>query len=72
MAWAFAYGTKDMFERTHIPSHLTLHPDVLKIKTIIVLKQKISKMPFVYYLQIHFWLLCSLEVLAKDGQIMDL
>ena len=32
---------------------LTLYPYVLKIKTIIVVKQNFSKMPFVYYLQIH-------------------
>ena len=55
---------KDLFDWGHNSSHLTLYPDVLKIKTIIVVLQKISKMPFVYYLQIHFWLLCSLDVLA--------
>ena len=32
----------------------TLYPDVLKIKTIIVVKQNFAKMPFVYYLQIHY------------------
>ena len=45
---------KDLFDRGHNPSHLTLYPDVLKIKTIIVVKQNFAKMPFVYYLQIHF------------------
>ena len=55
---------KDLFDRRIYPSHLTLHADVLKIKTIIVVNQKFAKMPFVYYLQIHFWLLCSLDVLA--------
>ena len=35
-------------------SHSTLYPDVLKIKTIIVVKQNFAKIPFVsYYLQIH-------------------
>ena len=27
---------KDLFYRTHNPSHLTLYPDVLKLKTIVV------------------------------------
>ena len=31
---------------------LTMYPDVLKIKTIIIVKQNVAKMPFVYYLQI--------------------
>ena len=45
---------KDLFDRRHNLSHSTLYPDVLKIKTIIVVKQKFSKLPFVYYyLQIH-------------------
>ena len=43
-----------MFDRDHNPSHLTLYPDILKINKIIVVKQKFAKMPFVYYLQIHF------------------
>ena len=30
---------KDLFNRSHNPSHSTLYPDVLKIKTIIVEKQ---------------------------------
>ena len=41
---------KDLFDRSHNPSHLTMYPDVLKIKTIIVVKQIFAKMPFVYYL----------------------
>ena len=32
------------------------------------MKQNLSEMPFVYYLQIHYWLLCSLEVLAAVWQ----
>ena len=28
------YSCKDMFDREHNPSHSTLYPDVLKIKTI--------------------------------------
>ena len=55
---------KDLFDRDHNPSHFTMYPDVLKIKTIIVAKQKFAKIPFVYYLQIHFWLLCGLDVLT--------
>ena len=35
------------------PSYSTLYPDVLKIKTIIVVKQIFGKMSFVYYLQIY-------------------
>ena len=31
----------------------TLYPDVLKIKTIIVVKQNFAKMPFVYFLKIN-------------------
>ena len=38
---------KDVFDQRHNPSHSTLYPDVLKIKTIIVVKQKFDKMPFV-------------------------
>ena len=37
---------KDLFDRKHNPSHSTLRPDVLKIKAIIVMKQKFAKMPF--------------------------
>ena len=44
--------TKDWFDWDHNLSHLTLYPDVLK-KTTIVVKQKFSKMPFLYYLQIY-------------------
>ena len=44
---------KDVFDRSHNPSHSRLYPDVLKIKTIIVLKQNFSKIPFVYYLPIY-------------------
>ena len=50
---------KDLFDRT-------LYPYVLKIKTIIVVKQNFAKMPFIYYLQIHIWLLCGLDVLASE------
>ena len=39
---------KDLFDWRHNPSHLTLYRDVLKIKTIIVVKQNFAKMPFVY------------------------
>ena len=46
-------NTKDLFDLSHNPSHSTLYPDVLKIKTIIVVKQIFAKMPFVYLLQIH-------------------
>ena len=34
---------KDLFDRTHNPSHLTLYTDVLKIKTIIVVKKNWPK-----------------------------
>ena len=44
---------KDLFDRGHNPSHSTLYLDVLKIKTIIVVKQNFAKMSFVYYLQIQ-------------------
>ena len=43
------YQGKDLFDREHNPSHLTLYPDVLKIKITIVVKQIFAKMPFVYY-----------------------
>ena len=43
---------KDLFDWSHNTSHSSLYPDVLKIKTIIVEKQNLAKMPFVYYLQI--------------------
>ena len=41
---------KDLFNRSHNPSNSTLYPDVLKIKTIIVVKQIFGKIPFVYIL----------------------
>ena len=48
---------KDLIDRSHNTSHLTLYPDVLKIKTIIVVKPIFAKMPFVFLLitnlQIH-------------------
>ena len=50
---------------SHNSSHSTLYPDVLKIKTIIVEKKNCSNMPLVYYLQIHFWQLCSLDVAER-------
>ena len=55
---------KDLFDWSHNPSHSILYPDVLKIKTMIFVKQNFAKMPFVYYLQIHFWQLWSWDVLA--------
>ena len=55
---------KDLLAREHNPSHSTLYPDILKTKTTTLVKQKFAKMSFVYYLQINFWLLCSLDVLA--------
>ena len=33
--------------------HSTLYPDILKIKTIIVVRQIFARMPFVYYSQIY-------------------
>ena len=39
---------KDLFNRSHNPSHSILYPGVLKIKTIIVEKQTFAKMPFIY------------------------
>ena len=45
---------------------LTLYPDVLKIKTIIVVKQNFAKMAFVYYLQIH-----DLATLMPDVQATE-
>ena len=44
---------KDLFDQSHNPSHSTLYPDVLKIKTIIVEKQNFTKMLFVYFLQVY-------------------
>ena len=35
------FSFKDMFDRGHNPSHLTLYPDVLKIKTIIAVNQNL-------------------------------
>ena len=43
---------KDLFNWSHNASHSSLHPDVLKIKTIIVEKQNLGKIPFIYYLKI--------------------
>ena len=40
---------KNLFYCSHNPSHWSLYPDVLKIKTLIVVKQNFAKMPFVYY-----------------------
>ena len=51
MKWNCNFA-KDLFDRVHNPSHSTLYPDVLTIKTIIVEKQNLAKMSFVYYLQI--------------------
>ena len=45
---------KDLFDRSHNPSHSTLYPEVFKIKTIIVAKQKFAKMPLVYYINYKF------------------
>ena len=39
---------KDLFDQDHNSSHLTMYPDILKLKTIIVVKQKFAKLPFVY------------------------
>ena len=39
---------KDLFDQEHNTSHSTLYTDVLKIKIIIVVKQKLETMPFVY------------------------
>ena len=39
-------SVKDLFDRSHNPSHSTLYPDVLKIKTIIVVKQNFAKKLF--------------------------
>ena len=47
------FRVKALFYHSHNPPHSTLYPDVLKIKTIIVVKYKLVKMPFVYYLQIY-------------------
>ena len=49
----YLINSKDLFDWSHNPSHSTLYPDVLKIKTIIVEKQNFTKMPFVYYLQVN-------------------
>ena len=40
---------KDLFDRSHNASHSSLDADGLKIKTIIVEKKNLAKMPFVYY-----------------------
>ena len=60
--------------QSHNPSHLTFYPDVLKIKTIIVVKQIFSKMPFVYYLQINksiIWQPCCQDVQAAELSEID-
>ena len=65
---------KDMFDWSDNPSHLTLYPDVLKKKPIVE-KQNLTKMPFVYYLQVYKsisdnsadWMSWQ-----QDCQIMDL
>ena len=48
---------KDWFDWDHNPSHLTLYPDVLKVKTIIFGEIVFPKMLLVYFvftnLQIH-------------------
>ena len=47
--WIARRKGKDLFDRFHNPSHSTLYPDVLKMKTILVEKQNFIKMSFVYY-----------------------
>ena len=61
-----------MFDRGHNPSHSTLYPDVLKIKTIIVAKQIFSKMPFVYYLQITNPYLATLRLGRPGSRVAGL
>ena len=39
-------ASKDLFDQSQNPSHSTLYPDVLKIKTIVVVKPKFAKRPF--------------------------
>ena len=53
----------------------TLYPDVLKIKTIIVVKQNIAKMLFIYYLQNYKSISgysAAWTSWHQGGQIMDL
>ena len=40
---------KDWFDQVDNPSHSTLYPDILKIETVIVVKQQFAKVPLVYY-----------------------
>ena len=67
---------KDLLDRDHNPSHLTLNSNVLKIKkTIIVVKQIFTKMAFVYYLKIYksiIWQPCCQDVQAAELSEMDL
>ena len=58
--------TKDWFDWDHNLSHLTLYPDVLK-KNNNCCETKIFKNAISLLftnLQIHFWLLCGLDILA--------
>ena len=66
----YEFGSKDLFDPFHNSSYSTLYSDVLKIKTIIVKKQNIAKMPFVYYLQFHK--LPRRDVQAAELSEMDL
>ena len=63
---------KDLFDWSHNPSHSLLYPDVLKIKTIIVVKQLFEKMPFVFinYKSI-IWQPCCPDVQAAELSEMD-
>ena len=66
---------KDLFNRSHNPSHSTLYQDVLKVKTIIDVKQIIAKIPFVYYLQISksiIWQPRCQDIQAAELSEMDL
>ena len=66
---------KVLFDWSHNSSHLTMYPYVLKIKTIIVVKQKFAKMQFVYYLQIYKSISCYSAAWTsweQGRQIMDL
>ena len=56
---------KDLFDWSHNTSHSSLYPDVLKIKNNNYFETKFLKMPFLYNLQIHIWLLCGMDVLAS-------
>ena len=57
---------KYLFDCTQNLSHLTLYPDVLEIKTIIVEKQNLAKMPFAYYKKITNPFLTTLQ-LGRPG-----